>query len=88
MIGEKSGPGPHCPRCLRTVYDAERAIGLNDVSTKLEDHLGFLQVPFTVKLRIRTTNPIKNDLKSGIFLDLFYSASIFFMKGVFRNSLM
>lgn len=71
MIGEKSGPGPHCPRCLRTVYDAERAIGLNDVSTKLEDHSVFLQVPFTVKLRIRTTNPIKNDLKSGIFLDLF-----------------
>lgn len=32
VIGEKSGPGPHCPRCLRTVYDAERAIGLNDVS--------------------------------------------------------
>lgn len=30
VIGEKSGPGPHCPRCLRTVYDAERAIGLND----------------------------------------------------------
>lgn len=71
MIGEKSGPGPHCPRCLRTVYDAERAIGLNDVSTKLVDHSVFLQVPFTVKLRIRTTNPIKNDLKSGIFLDLF-----------------
>ncbi|KAK6189695.1 hypothetical protein SNE40_001695 [Patella caerulea] len=23
----KTGPGPHCPRCGRTVYDAERAIG-------------------------------------------------------------
>lgn len=27
-----SGPGPHCPRCGKTVYEAERAIGLTDVS--------------------------------------------------------
>ncbi|XP_052064946.1 muscle LIM protein 1-like isoform X9 [Mytilus californianus] len=25
-----SGPGPHCPRCGKTVYEAERAIGLTD----------------------------------------------------------
>ena len=35
VIGTTSGPGPHCPRCLRTVYDAERAIGLNDVRTQI-----------------------------------------------------
>lgn len=47
VIGEKSGPGPHCPRCLRTVYDAERAIGLNDVSTKLVDHTLFSSVIYS-----------------------------------------
>ena len=36
VIGTTSGPGPHCPRCLRTVYDAERAIGLNDVRTQIK----------------------------------------------------
>ena len=32
-VGPSSaGPGPHCPRCGKTVYEAEKAIGMNDVS--------------------------------------------------------
>ena len=27
-----AGPGPHCGRCSKTVYDMEKAVGMTDVS--------------------------------------------------------
>ena len=31
-----SGPGPHCGRCSKTVYDMEKAVGMTDVSLSVE----------------------------------------------------
>ena len=52
--GTDSGTGPKCPRCGKTVYDAERAIGLNTVSHSQPLSV-WLAVWWTVNLSISLT---------------------------------
>ena len=36
------GPGPHCGRCGKTVYDMEKAVGMTDVRITHSVHVALL----------------------------------------------